>query len=308
MNPLLKKLLKTTKIKSADILTKSAMFVGKDVTSTSIPAINIALSGDIDGGLCSGLLSIAANSRHFKTSYAMVLASAYLNKHPDSMMIYYDSEFASSKASLESFGIDTDRVLHIPITNIEEFTFDVMQKFDNDNPDGIKRGDKVFIVVDSIGNLASVRESDNAIEGNSALDMTRAKALKSTWRMITPHLTLKNITMVVIQHVYEEMKLYGKQIMGGGCCFYATEVKMADGTLKEIQDIQVGDKVITLKGDKEVTKTWNPDTLENGTPECYKVTFEDGHSIICSDNHKFLYGEYWIHAKDVIVGLDLATI
>lgn len=308
MNPLLKKLLKTTKIKSADVMTKSEMFIGKDVTTTPIPAINIALSGDVDGGLCSGLLSIAANSRHFKTSYAMLLASAFLNKHQDGMLIYYDSEFASSKASLESFGIDTDRVLHIPITNIEEFTFDVMQKLDNDNPDGIKRGDKVFIVVDSIGNLASVRETDNAIDGNSALDMSRAKALKSTWRMITPHLTLKDITMVVIQHVYEEMKTYGRTIMSGGCCFYATEVKMADGTLKEIQDIQVGDKVITLKGDKEVTATWNPDTLENGTPECYKVTFEDGHSIICSDNHKFLYGGDWIHAKDVIVGLDLATM
>ena len=64
--------------------------------------------------------------------------------------------------------------------------------------------------------MASIREANNAVEGNSAQDMTRAKELKSTWRLITPHLLMKNIPMVVIQHVYEEMKMFGKTIMSGG--------------------------------------------------------------------------------------------
>lgn len=216
MNPLLKKLLKTTKIKDADVLCDSKLFQEKEVIQTAIPAINIALSGDIDGGLRPGLTSIAGNSRHFKSSYALMMAAAYMKKHEDAVILFYDSEFGSPEAYFSSFGIDVSRVLHIPITNIEEFKFDIMKKLDNDNEEGIKRGDKVFILVDSIGNLASVREADNAINENSAADMSRARELKGTWRMITPHLTLKNIPMVVIQHVYEEMKMFGKTIMSGG--------------------------------------------------------------------------------------------
>lgn len=216
MSKLMDKMLKSTKIKGADILEDSKLFSEKEVIQTEIPAINIALSGDIDGGLRPGLTSIAGNSRHFKTSYALLMAAAYLKKHQDGMLLYYDSEFGAGDGAMKSFGIDSNRVLHIPITNIEEFKFDIMGKFDNKNEDGIKRGDKVFILVDSIGNLASVREVNNAIDENSAQDMTRAKELKSTWRLITPHLLTKNIPMVVIQHVYEEMKMFGKTIMSGG--------------------------------------------------------------------------------------------
>jgi hypothetical protein len=153
---------------------------------------------------------------HHNTSYALLMASAYLKKHKDAVLIYYDSEFGAGEGAMSAFGIDSDRVLHIPIMNIEELKFDIMQKLDNNNDDGIKRGDKVFILVDSIGNLASVRESNNAIEQNSAQDMTRAKELKSAWRLITPHLLSKNIPMIAIQHVYEEMKMFGKTIMSGG--------------------------------------------------------------------------------------------
>jgi hypothetical protein len=216
MSKLMDRMVKSTKIKDADILTDSKLFTDKETIQTAIPLINIALSGDLDGGLRPGLTSIAGPSRHFKSSYALLMAAAYMKKHDDAIIMFYDSEFGSPEAYFKSFGIDVTRVLHIPITNVEELKFDLMQKLDNKNPDGIKRGDKVFILVDSVGNLASAREADNAVEGNSAQDMTRAKELKSLWRLVTPHLNLKNIPMVAIQHTYMEMKMYGKNIMSGG--------------------------------------------------------------------------------------------
>lgn len=216
MSKLMDKMLKSTKIKGADILTDSVLFTDKEVIQTAIPLINIALSGDLDGGLRPGLTSIAGPSRHFKSSYALLMAAAYMKKHDDAIILFYDSEFGSPEAYFKSFGIDVSKVLHVPITNVEELKFDLMQKLDNKNDDGIKRGDKVFILVDSVGNLASAREADNAIEGNSAQDMTRAKELKSLWRLVTPHLNLKNIPMIAIQHTYMEMKMYGKNIMSGG--------------------------------------------------------------------------------------------
>lgn len=208
---------KMTKLEGSDVLSDSKLFLEKEIIQTNIPAINIALSGDIDGGLRPGLTSIAGPSRHFKSNYALLMAGAYMNKHPDGMILFYDSEFGASGDYFTSFGIDPNRVLHIPIMNIEELTFDIAKKLDSSNEDSIKRGDKVFILVDSVGNLASKKEADNAVEAHAAADMgIRAKMLKSLYRIITPHLTAKNIPMVVINHTYDEMKMYGKSIMSGG--------------------------------------------------------------------------------------------
>jgi RecA/RadA recombinase len=216
MSKLMDKLMKSTKIKDASVLSGSTLFVGKGIIQTAIPIINIALSGDLDGGLRSGLTSIAGPSRHFKTNYALLMAAAYQKKYEDAIILFYDSEFGTGTKAFASFGIDSDRVMHIPITNIEELTFDIMKKLDNANDDGLKRGDHVFILIDSVGNLASIKEVDDAIEGSSAADMSRARKLKSMYRMITPHLTLKDIPMVAINHVYTEMKMFGKDIMSGG--------------------------------------------------------------------------------------------
>ena len=217
MSKLMDKMLKNTKLSGADILSDSVLFLEKEVIPTDIPAINIALSGDLDGGLRPGLTTIAGQSRHFKSSYALLMAGAYMKKHPDGVILFYDSEFGSPSDYFSSFGIDPARVLHIPIMNIEELTFDLAKKLETTNDDGIKRGDKVFIFVDSVGNLASSKEAANAVDAHAASDMgTRAKSLKSFYRIITPHLNAKNIPMIVINHVYEEMKLYGKTIVSGG--------------------------------------------------------------------------------------------
>lgn len=80
---------------------------------------------------------------------------------------------------------------------------------------------------------------------------------------------------------------------------------MADGSFKEIQLIRVGEKVKTKDGVNEVINTWNPDTLENGMPECYEIEFEDGSKVVCSDKHKFLVEGEWIEAKNLQVDVDV---
>jgi hypothetical protein len=106
-------------------------------------------------------------------------------------------------------------VVHTPITDVEELKFDIMQQMKS-----LTREDHVMIVIDSIGNLASKKEVDDALDGKSVADMTRAKQMKSLFRMITPHLTLKDIPMVVVNHTYKEIGLYPKDIVGGGTGSY----------------------------------------------------------------------------------------
>jgi RecA/RadA recombinase len=213
---LMNRMKKSTITKSVSVLTDSEMLNKKDETTTSIPAINIALSGEVDGGLKSGISMAAGPSRFFKTMYGMFLASEYLKKHKDSVMLFFDSEGGANMDAFRSFDIDTDRVLHIPIENIEELSFELAKKLAKNDPDAIKRGDKVFILVDSLGNLASKRESDNAENENTAKDMSRASSLKSFFRVIPPMINRCDIPCFMINHTYMEMSVTPKQIVGGG--------------------------------------------------------------------------------------------
>ena len=208
---LLDKLKKNSKIEGADILSESNLYSKKDVCTTSVPMINVALSGSIDGGLTSGLTVLAGPSKHFKTSFGLLMAAAYLKKHEDAVLLFYDSEFGSPQAYFEAFGIDTDRVLHTPVPNVEQLKFDLVGQLEQ-----IERGDKVIIMIDSVGNLASKKELEDALSEKSVADMTRAKALKGLFRMVTPYLTMKNIPLLAVNHTYQEIGLFPKAIVSGG--------------------------------------------------------------------------------------------
>ena len=212
---LLEKLQKNTTIKESDILKDSKFFTEKDLIQTSVPMINVALSGSLDGGLAPGLTMFAGPSKHFKTAFALMLAKSYLDKYDDAVLLFYDSEFGSPQSYFESFGIDTGRVLHTPVMDIEQLKQDSMRQLT-----GIERGDHIIIVIDSIGNLASKKEVEDTLEQKSVADMSRAKQIKSLFRMITPYLTVRNIPMIVVNHTYKEIGLFPKDIVGGGTGSY----------------------------------------------------------------------------------------
>lgn len=303
VSKLMDKIKKNSTIKQAQVLSDSKFFSNTEFVTTSIPAINIALSGSLDGGFSSGLTIWAGPSKHFKTSFTLLMMKAYLDKYKDSIAIFYDSEFGSPQSYFSSFGIDLSRVFHIPITNIEEFKFDVAKQLE-----GIERGDKVFIACDSVGNLASSKEVTDALEAKSVADMTRAKALKSVFRIVTPQLVGKDIPMVVVNHTYQTQEMYSKAVVSGGCLAKGTEIRMADGTTKNVENIVIGDTVITSQGLKPVTYTWDPETLIEGTPDCYEIEFEDGHTVIASDKHMFLSNGEWVCAKDLCENADVDTL
>jgi len=209
------KLKKNSKVKQTSILSESKFFNNRDMIPTEVPMINAALSGDINGGLAPGLTVLAGPSKHFKTSFALIMASAYLKKYPEAVLLFYDSEFGSPQTYFETFGIDTTRVLHTPITNVEELKFDIIGQLES-----LERDDKVVVVIDSVGNLASKKELEDAINEKSVADMSRAKALKGLFRMCTPYLAMKNIPLIAVNHTYKEIGLFPKDIVSGGTGIY----------------------------------------------------------------------------------------
>jgi RecA/RadA recombinase len=221
MPSLMERVLKNSTLKT-QILSDSDIFKEPDYISTPVPVINIALSGKFEGGLTGGITSIAGPSKHFKSTLALIMAKSYLDKYDDAIIFFYDNERGMTADYFRSVGIDPDRVVYAKIHNIEELKHDLMTQLS----ENIQNGDKCFIMVDSVGNLASKKEVDDAIDGKTVADMTRAKAFKSLYRMITPYITDFDIPYVQIAHVYSEIGLFPKIVVSGG-----TGIMLASDTI-----------------------------------------------------------------------------
>ena len=208
---ILDKMQKAGKIKYSSLMSKSDV-LKKDETPTDVYAMNIVLSGRLDGGIKSGLTLFCGESMSFKTNFALMCAKAYMDKYDDAVLLFYDSEMGATEDYFTSMGIDMDKTLHIPVTDLEEFNFDIVSRIEQ-----IERGDHVFIVFDSLGNVASKKEVEDAMNEKSAQDMSRAKKIKSIMRQIVPKLNIKDIPMLAINHVYMDISSFiAKPKMTGG--------------------------------------------------------------------------------------------
>jgi RecA/RadA recombinase len=212
---LMNKLKKNSTVKATSVVSDSVFFADKDLVNTGIPMLNVALSGDIEGGLAPGLTVIAGESKHYKSNLSLVMAAAYLRKHEDAVLLLYDTEFGITPEYLANFGLDQERILHTPIEHVEQLKFDIIKQLEQ-----LEEGDKVFILIDSIGNLASKKELEDALNEKSVADMSRAKSLKGLFRMVTPYLNTRSIPLVCVNHTYKEIGLFPKNIMSGGTGIY----------------------------------------------------------------------------------------
>ena len=143
MTTLIERMMKTGSVSGSALMSESSLFEEKDPIITDLPILNIAFSGSLDGGLVSGLTVIAGESKTFKSALSLYCMKAYLDKFPDAIAIFYDSEYGISKAYTQTFGIDPSRVIHVPVEHIEMLKFDMTKKLEE-----LKKGDRVFFLVD----------------------------------------------------------------------------------------------------------------------------------------------------------------
>lgn len=210
---LMERMIANSTIKLASVLTDTDIINEVEPIQTKVPMLNLALSGKLKGGITPGIVQFCGESKTFKTSLALTVGAAYLEKHEDAIICFFDSEFGTKKQYFEQFGINTDRVLHIPFVDIEELTFEFAKQIDM-----LEEDDKVIFIVDSIGLAASKREKENIENQKSAQDMSRPKALKSLFRVITPKLLLKKKAAFFINHIYADINggIYALPVISGG--------------------------------------------------------------------------------------------
>jgi len=207
------------KTSRATVLDQSDFFTKDVLAQTDVPLINIMMGGTLDGGITPGSTMLVGDSRTFKTNYCLLHVASYLRRYPDAVCLFIDSEFGATKY-FDSFGIDKSRVIHVPIENIEELKTQAVSMLEQINPK-----DRVIVLFDSMSQIASKKEKQDALDGKGTADMTRAAQLNSFWRMITPMLALRHIPMYTINSYYDDMSnSYAEPIIKGGKqCFLSAD-------------------------------------------------------------------------------------
>lgn len=240
MSKLLDKIRKNT-VLDADILKNSKYFDNKIVYPTDIPLLNLALTGSFDGGITPGVTMLAAPPKHFKTCFMLEGIKAFQNKNEklgkEHVTVFYDCEGGATPAYFERVGIDITKVDHRPFYSVEELRVDITKLVHD-----LDKGDEVLICIDSLGAAPSTKEVQDALTENEAQDMTRAKQIKSLFRIITPHLVFKSIPAIVVNHSYQTQEKYSKEVASGGRgAQYAGHTLIFIGKVKDKEgDEQVG--------------------------------------------------------------------
>ena len=168
-------------------------------------------------------------------------------------IIFYDSEAAVDKDQMKKFGIDTNKVNYQPTNTVQDFRTSVTSITHKMQEVKQAGGElpKIMIILDSAGNLATRKEIDDASSGSDKSDMTRAKVLKSIFRIIMTPLADLKIPFIFTNHTYRTQDFISRQIAGGGTGpEYAASVVLM---LNKAQLKESGDKVgivVSAKPDK----------------------------------------------------------
>lgn len=291
-------LLKAADNELASLAEEETLSQTTEYISTGSLALNGLLSSDIFKGIPNnkivGLCGEEATGKTFIALQACREAQA-----KGYIVVYFDSENAVEKDTFVKMGVDTKKVLYLPVDTLENFRDQAVRIVNKYNETEEKDKPKLFFVLDSLGGLSSKKEINDIETGNDKADMTKGKIAKSIFRVLGMKLAKAKIPMIITSHVYDAQSFIPAKILAGGCLTEETKIKMADGTLASIKDVKKGDFVVTMFGDKEVLDTFHYHK------KVIEFEFSDGYVLKCTESHKFLTefgGELrWTEAKKLNV-------
>ena len=202
--------------------------------------LNALLSGSIHGGLPSNkITALAGESATGKTYFLMGIVKNFLDANPNAGVIYFESESAVTKQMVIDRGIDPNRMVHVPVTTVQEFRTQALKVLDSYLLQHESERKPLFLCLDSLGMLSTTKEVEDTAEGKETRDMTRAQVLKAAFRVLTLKLGRAKVPMVVTNHTYDVVgSMFPTKEMGGGSglkyaassIVYLSKKKEKDGT------------------------------------------------------------------------------
>ena len=181
-------------------------------------AFNALLSGSIYGGMPSNkITAIAGEAATGKTFFALGIVKAFLDKNKDAGVIYFESESALTKELVEARGIDSTRMVIVPVATVQEFRHQSIKVIDKYLEQGEDKRKPLMFLLDSLGMLSTTKEMEDTAEGKETRDMTRSQIVKAAFRVLTLKLGKAKVPMIMTNHTYDVIgSMFPQKEMGGG--------------------------------------------------------------------------------------------
>jgi RecA/RadA recombinase len=185
---------------------------------TGSHALNALLSGTIFGGLpANKITAIAGEAATGKTFFALGICKHFLDKNKDAGVIYFESESALTKDLVEARGIDSKRMVVVPVATVQEFRHQSIKVIDKYLEQDASKRKPLMFVLDSLGMLSTTKEMEDTAEGKETRDMTRSQIVKAAFRVLTLKLGKAKVPMIMTNHTYDVIgSMFPQKEMGGG--------------------------------------------------------------------------------------------
>ena len=214
---------------------------------------NALLSGSLYGGLPKNkITAIAGESATGKTFFALGMVKQFLEDNPESAVIYFESESAISKQMIEERGIDSNRMVIVPVVTVQEFRQQAISILDKYLETPKDKRPPMMMCLDSLGMLSTTKEIEDTAAGKETRDMTRAQVVKGAFRVLTLKLGRAGVPMIVTNHTYDVIgSMFPQKEMGGGSGLkYAASSIIYLSKKKEKEGTEVIGNIIHCKNAK----------------------------------------------------------
>ena len=181
-------------------------------------ALNALLSGSIFGGLPSNkITAIAGEAATGKTFFALGIVKHFLDKYKEGGVVFFESESALTKDLVESRGVNSKRVVIVPVSTVQEFRYQAIRVLDKYIEQKEDERKPIMFVLDSLGMLSTTKEMEDTAEGKETRDMTRSQIVKAAFRVLTLKLGKAKVPMIMTNHTYSVIgSMFPQKEMGGG--------------------------------------------------------------------------------------------
>jgi len=228
-------------IVSSGIIGDSNTFIG-----TGSYSLNALLSGSMYGGVPSNKITCFAGSEAVgKTFITLSIAKHFLEQNKENAVMYFESEGALTQDIIAERGLDTDRVVVLPVATVEEFRTQCVKVIENSK----RVKGQIMIFLDSLGNLSTMKETSDVASGSDKRDMTRAPLIRGTFRTLALMLSRHDIPLILTNHTYDSIgsMFPKKEISGGGGIKYAASTIVTLGKRKNKDGTNVIGNIIKAK-------------------------------------------------------------
>lgn len=271
---------------------------------------NALVSGSLFGGIPSNkVTALAGESSTGKTFFALSVVRSFLDDNPTGGVIYFESESAISRDMIESRGIDSKRMIIMPVGTIEEFRTQACRILDKYLKEPKDDRVPMMFVLDSLGMLSTSKEMEDVANDKQVRDMTKSQLIKGAFRVLTLKLGQANVPMIVTNHTYDVIGSYvpTKEMGGGTGLKYAASTIIYLGKKKEKDGTEVVGNIIkceakksrlTKEGSKVETRLYFD---ERGLDRYYGLLeLGEEHGVFTRKGNRIVVGESSVYPSVIL--------